>query len=162
MLAEKLTNYFEEGSIVQRADGSLLMALRASRGNSYFTESADEGATWSEPRPSGVVAPMAPSLLARLPQSSDLLMVWNSNYLPGGSHAVTRCPLLCAVSRDYGRTWGLPKALEINPAFEWAYPGVLFHEGMALLHYFRSSVTARRRELVLARIPIEWFRAPNV
>lgn len=162
VLAEKLTNYFEEGSVVQRTDGSLLMALRASRGNSYFTESTDEGATWSEPRPSGVVAPMAPTLLARLPDAADLLMVWNSNYLPAGSHGVTRCPLFCAISADNGRTWGLPKALEINPAYEWAYPGVLFHEGTALLHYFRSSVTARRRELVLARIPVEWFRAPNV
>jgi sialidase-1 len=161
VLAEERTNYFEEGSVVQRIDGSLLMALRASRGNSYFTESTDEGATWSKPRPSGVVSPMAPTLLARLPDSGELLMVWNSNYLPGGSHAVTRCPLLCAISRDDGRTWGLPKALEVNSAYEWAYAGVLFHQGYALLHYFRSSVTARRREVVLARIPVGWFRSEN-
>lgn len=161
VLAEKRTNYFEEGSMVERSDGSLLMALRASRGNSYFTESRDGGATWSEPRPSGVVAPMAPTVLARLPDSDDLLMVWNSHYLLGAGHSVTRCPLLCAVSRDQGRTWGLPRALEVNTAFEWAYPGVCFHDGHALVHYFRSSVTARRREMVLARIPVGWFREEN-
>lgn len=161
VLAEKRTNYFEEGSMVERADGSLLMALRASRGNSYFTESRDDGASWTEPRPSGIVAPMAPTVLARLPESDDLLMIWNSHYVPGAPHSVTRCPLLCAVSRDHGRTWGLPRALEVNTAYEWAYPGVCFHKGHALLHYFRSAVTARRREMVLARIPLGWFREEN-
>lgn len=163
VLAEKKTNYFEEGSVVERGDGSLLMALRASRGNSYFTESHDGGATWSEPRPSGVVAPMAPSLLSRLPDSDDLLMVWNSNYIPGAPHTATRSPLLCAISRDGGRSWGLPKAIEIDRNCQWAYPGVLFHQGKALLHYFRTSTVDQRvgRELVLAHIPVRWIYADN-
>lgn len=172
VLTEPTTRYFEEGSLVERADGSLLMALRSSLGNAFFTESGDGGATWSTPRPSGVVAPMAPTLLTRFPGSDDLLMLWNSNYNPDDVLGGLRCPLLCAVSRDNGRTWGLPKALETDPAHWWEYPGVFFRGDEALVHY-RRVIRPRRPEdlartgfggwpdqrcdLILARVPIAWF-----
>jgi sialidase-1 len=161
ILTEEKSRLFEEASIVERADGSLLMVMRSSRGNSYFTESTDGGETWSTPYPSGVIAPMAPTLLKRLPDSEDIVMIWNPHWIPWAGHHITRCPLLCAVSRDGGRTWGLPKAIEVNPEWEWAYPGMIFHEGTALLHYHRSHIERRGREMVLARIPVEWFTTDN-
>jgi hypothetical protein len=154
------------------------MFLRSWRGNSFSSESRDDGATWSEPRPSGIVNPDAPTYLTRIPKSDDLLMIWNCNYntrpqphqlrLPAreghaartitlASHAITRCPLLCAVSRDGGRAWGLPKVLENDINYEWAYPGVVFQQNHALIHYFRSPVVTRGRELMLTRVPISWF-----
>lgn len=157
-VTEPVARGFEEASIVQRPDGSLLMIMRSWRGQSFYTESTDEGARWSDPYPSGVVTPAAPSLLTRLPDSDNLLLVWNSNHIPGAHHNLTRNPLLCAISKDGGQHWGLPKAIEINPDYQWSYPGVLFHDGYALLHYYRSHVQANGyRELVLARIPLDWF-----
>ena len=71
------------------------------------------------------------------------------------------CPLLCALSRDGGKTWGLPKAIEINPQWEWAHFCMIFHDGIALLHYHRSHSQRRGSEMVFARIPLEWFYADN-
>ena len=161
ILTEEKSRLLEEGSIEERADGSLLMVMRSSRGNSYYSESNDGGETWSKPRPSGVITPMAPSLLKRLPDSTDMVMIWNSQWIPWAGLQITRCPLLCALSRDGGETWGLPKAIEVNPKWEWAYPGMIFHDGIALLHYHRSHFQRRGREMVLARIPLEWFYADN-
>ncbi len=170
-LTEPVARGLNESCVVPRPDGSLLMVLRSWRGYSYLSESTDQGATWSEPRPSGLTVPDAPTYLTRIPGTTDLLMIWNCNFnlrprhdlrLPSGnvpvsSHAVSRCPLLCAVSRDGGRTWGLPKVLEDDINYEWAYPGVLFHGDTALIHYYRAPMIERRRELMLTRAPIKWF-----
>ena len=175
-LTENVKVGLNESCVAQRADGSLLMFLRSWRGQSFMSESRDEGATWSEPRPSGVVNPDAPTYVTRLPKSDELLMIWNCNFnlprhtlrvparegqpaieVPLGGHATSRCPLLCAVSQDGGRTWGLPRALENDINYEWGYPGVIFNGDEILIHYFRSPVVTRGRELVLARAPIRWL-----
>lgn len=176
-LTEPVARGLNESCLVPRADGSLLMVLRSWRGYSYLSESTDEGATWSTPRPSGITVPDAPTYLKRIPGTEDVLMIWNCNfntrprhelYLPAGdsqparvvgvvSHAVSRCPLLCAISRDGGRTWSPPKVLEADINYEWAYPGVVFHEDTALIHYYRAPMIERRRELMLTRVPIKWL-----
>lgn len=157
-VTEPISRGFEEASIARRADGSLLMMMRSWRGQAFYTESSDEGATWSEAYPSGVIAPAAPSLMVNIPNSDDLLLIWNSNYIPDAGHHLTRHPLLCAISKDGGRSWGLPKAMEVSPDYEWAYPGVLFQGDTALVHYYRSTVNPRNfREVVLAHVPLQWF-----
>lgn len=154
---------FAESCLAQRADGSLLMVLRTTLGYAFFTESFDEGATWSEPWPA-MVAPAAPTYLARLPDSDELLLIWNPGFNPDVPGNGQRCPLLCALSGDGGRTWGLPKALESDPSYgwdAWAYPSVLFHKDYALLTYHRGRAEGERRyrDLMLARVPLDWFRS---
>jgi hypothetical protein len=132
--------------------------MRSWRGQAYYTVSEDEGATWSEAYPSGIIAPAAPALITSIPQSDDLLLIWNPLYIPDAPHNLTRNPLLCAISKDGGQTWGLPKALEVNPDYQWAYAGILFHEDRALVHYYRSHIGQNGcREMILAHIPLEWF-----
>lgn len=157
VLTDQVNGHFEESSLVQRADSSLLMVSRASRGQSFFTESFDEGTTWTTPYPSGIVNSRAPTLLMRFPESDDILMLWNSNYVEKASHGWTRTTLLAAVSKNGGKTWGLPKALEVDRNYQWAYPGLLWKDGYALIHYYRGPAFAGGREMVLARVPIEWF-----
>jgi Neuraminidase (sialidase) len=150
---------FEEASLVQRSDGSLLQIIRNWHGQSFMAESSDRGATWSAPRPSGIFSALAPSLVVRLPNSSDLLMVWNPTWNPDLSIAGQRTVLACAVSRDGGHTWGLPKALE-SSAEQWAeYPGVTFVGDEALVHYRVFNRDRKRCDLVQARVPIAWFMA---
>ncbi|MAS34001.1 MAG: hypothetical protein CL610_08335 [Anaerolineaceae bacterium] len=157
-VTEPIARGFEEASISRRNDGSLLMIMRSWRGHAYYTESFNDGASWSEAYSAGVVAPAAPSLLANLPDSDNLLLIWNPVYIPDVPHNLTRHPLLCAISNDQGRSWGPPKALEVSPDYQWAYPGILFHDGMALVHYYRSHVARNGcREMVLAHVPINWF-----
>lgn len=148
---------FEEACLVQRADGSLVQFIRNVRGQSFMSESADRGATWTSPRPSGVFSALAPSYVTRLPKSDDLLMIWNPTWNPDTGIVGRRSVLACAVSRDGGRTWGLPKALETN-LDQWAeYPGVTFDGDTALVFYRVFPSDRKRCDLVQARVPISWF-----
>ena len=157
VLTDSVNGHYEEASMVQRTDGSLLKVMRASRGQSFLSESWDDGSTWTTPRPSGVVNSRAPTLLKRFPDSGDILMLWNSNYVEKASHGWTRTTLQAAVSKDGGKTWSTPKALEVDREYQWAYPGLLWNDGYALIHYYRGPAFAGGREMVLARVPIDWF-----
>jgi len=148
---------FEEASMVQRADGSLIQFIRNWHGQSFMSESVDNGTTWSEPKPSGVFSSLAPTYVTRIPDSSDLLMIWNPTWNPAEPISGVRSVLACAISKDGGRTWGLPKALEIDPK-QWAeYPGVIFDGDHALVHYRVFPADRKRCDLVQARVPISWF-----
>jgi sialidase-1 len=148
---------FEEASMAQRADGSLVQFIRNWHGQSFISESSDRGTTWSAPRPSGVFSALAPSLVVRVPNSSDLLMIWNPTWNPAAPISGMRTVLACAISRDGGRTWGLPKALEADTT-QWAeYPGVTFDGDHALVHYRVFNIDRKRCDLAQARVPIRWF-----
>lgn len=148
---------FEEAGMAQRADGSLVQFIRSWHGQSFVSESTDRGATWTTPRPSGVFSALAPSYITRMPNSSDLLMIWNPTWNPDGRIVGQRTVLACAISKDGGKTWGLPKALETN-ADQWAeYPGVIFDGDHALVHYRVYPASRKRCDLVQARVPISWF-----
>ena len=148
---------FEEASMAQRADGSLVQFIRNWHGQSFMSESTDRGRTWSAPRPSGVFSALAPSLVVRLPSSADLLMIWNPTWNPDNGIVGVRSVLACAVSRDGGKSWGLPKALEADLT-QWAeYPGVTFDGASALVHYRVFNTTRKRCDLVQARVPLAWF-----
>ena len=68
---------------------------------------------------------------------------------------MSRCLLLCAVSRNGGTSWELPTVIEDDINYEWSYPGVAFHSDDALIHYTRSPVLGGGRELMLARVPVK-------
>jgi sialidase-1 len=148
---------FEEASMVQRADGSLLQYIRNWHGQSFLSESFDRGTSWSAPKPSGVISALAPTYLTRIPGTEDLLMIWNPTWNPGERISGHRSPLACAISHDGGKTWGLPKALETNSEYWWEYPGVTFHGQHALIHYRAFPMDRKRCDLVQARVPISWF-----
>jgi hypothetical protein len=148
---------FEEACLAQRADGSLVQLIRNWHGQSFIAESTDRGATWSAPKPSGVFSALAPSYITRLPNSSDLLMIWNPTWNPDAQIFGIRTVLACAVSKDGGKTWGLPKALETNPLNWSEYPGVIFDGNNALVYYRVFAHDRKRCDLVQARVPISWF-----
>ena len=148
---------FEESSMVQRADGSLLQVIRSWHGQSFYSESTDRGSTWSPPRPSNVFSALAPTLIVRIPNSSDLLMLWNPSWNPDAFIAGVRSVLAAAISRDGGKTWGLPKALETN-VNQWSeYPSVIFDGDHAILYYRVFPLDRKRCDLIQARVPMKWF-----
>ena len=148
---------FEEASVVQRSDGSLIQFIRSWHGQSFVSESFDQGTSWSPPKPSGVFSSLAPSYVTRIPSSSDLLMIWNPTWNPSKPISGVRSVLACSISKDGGMTWRLPKALETNSE-QWAeYPGVTFVGDQALVHYRVFPLDRKRCDLVQARIPVSWF-----
>jgi hypothetical protein len=148
---------FEEASMAQRSDGSLVQFIRNWHGQSFVSESSDRGTTWSHPVPSGVISSLAPSYVTRMPDSSDLLMLWNPRWNPSEPIFGVRSILACSISKDGGKTWGLPKALETK-SDQWSeYPGVTFVGDHALVHYRVYPLDRKRCDLVQACVPITWF-----
>jgi len=148
---------FEEACMAQRADSSLIQFIRNWHGQSFVSESTDRGATWSTPKPSGIFSALAPTYITRLPNSSDLLMIWNPTWNPDAQISGQRTVLACAISKDGGKTWGLPKALETNPELWSEYPGVTFDGNHALVYYRVFPKDRKRCDLVQARVPLSWF-----
>ncbi|MFH1571222.1 MAG: sialidase family protein, partial [Gemmatimonadota bacterium] len=68
-----------------------------------------------------------------------------------------RTPLVTAVSRDEGETWGCQRVLEGDPDDDFGYQSVTFlEEGgapLAVLSYHA------RDGIRVARIPVDWFYA---
>lgn len=101
-----------ESSIVERADGSLLMTSRTGAGYLYACESRDQGETWSKPSPTDLPASGTPTSLRRVPGSDDIVLLWNQvdnrEWMGGfGRHRLT-----AAISHDGGATWTHRRNLE--------------------------------------------------
>ncbi|MGE3180030.1 MAG: exo-alpha-sialidase [Phycisphaerae bacterium] len=103
-------------SIVENADGTLLLVGRnTATGKLWTGMSPDGGTSWTISRDSGFPNPGAPAALARL-SSGNLLLVWNDD-------AALRRPLVAALSFDGGRTWSSPRVLA-NGLGSYSYPSV--------------------------------------
>src|SRR5439155_26769155 len=79
-----------EPGVTQRADGSLLMTMRTAMGTQFFSESFDQGESWTPLRTLGIISPQAPANLSRIPGSNDLLLVWTPNYEAAGRNGGKR------------------------------------------------------------------------
>lgn len=124
---DKRPRWYNDGcepTVVERRDGSLLMALRTSSGRHAFSESMDGGETWSEPQEDPAFwATNTMPYLFRL-KDGRLLFVWNNTApLPTRDAAeypelsegertgvwetvfTNRDALHAAISVDDGRTW---------------------------------------------------------
>lgn len=103
---------FEEPSLEERADGSLLMFGRTELGQFYQSVSLDKGARWSAPRPVSLAASYTPPMLVRVPGSPDLLLVWNQASAEEITAGLSRHRLSTAISEDGGATWDHFRNLE--------------------------------------------------
>ncbi len=113
-----------EASIVERADGSLLLIARTSQDCHYLYESSDGGETWSKPRPSDFHSTLTMPTFLRMESGATLLFFCNTQPLPEGNKEIMWPPLNraelegigedvftnrdanhAAISLDDGRTW---------------------------------------------------------
>ncbi len=145
-----------EPGVIERKDGSLLMWVRTQLGSQYRAVSYDMGDTWTDVRPLGLVSSEAPACIKRIPQTGDLVMIWNHVFDPFRSHW-GRTPLTSAISRDDGETWEKVRDLEREHDHFYAYTSITFHEDEVLLTYYRSKVGIQGTELKLKILPLDWF-----
>ncbi len=131
-------NFMEPG-VVEVKKKRLLMIIRTKLGCQYFSESKDNGETWSTPRPSEVFSPEAPATLTKIPGTGDLLLIWDDHdgkpleYRT--SRPPIRTPLVAAISRDGGRTWEKKKVIEDQAGHGYCYVAVAFEGRRVLLGY---------------------------
>jgi hypothetical protein len=136
----------EEPGVIELKDSKVMMWMRTSLGYIYKAYSTDDGETWSKPESMGIVSPRSPQTVKRIPQTGDLLLIWNHTEGP------RRVPLTAAVSRDEGETWENFKNIEADESQTYAYPSVTFVGDEVLLTYYCD-----HRSLKLKIIPIDWF-----
>lgn len=127
-----------EPHVEQAGDGRILMVMRNQMGKLYFSESTDDGVTWSVAMASSLKSPESCPELTRIPCTGDLLMIWNDSYDPMfRSHFGKRSPLASAVSKDNGRTWQRTRNIEADPARAFSNPGCRFtSDGRAIVNYW--------------------------
>ena len=81
------------------------MILRTPLGRFYQSWSADDGTSWSRPEPTALASALAPAALGRIPDSDDLLIIWNQASPDEIQRGMQRHRLSSAVSKDGGATW---------------------------------------------------------
>ncbi len=154
----------QEPGAVELRDGSLYGWARTDQGCQYEMTSKDGGDTWTAPVPSPFKSPNSPLSMKKIPSTGDLLAVWNDHSgrfpfpkehgLYGG-----RTPLVSAVSRDEGKSWGNFREIEADPKAGYCYTAFGFSGKHVLLAYWmgESKGGATVTRLRLRRADVDWF-----
>jgi predicted neuraminidase len=143
------TNGLCEPSIVQLADGEILMILRSGSPRHYESRSRDGGQTWSSPVPSSLTGSNTPTALLRSSVPSEIVAVWNSNPL-------NRWPLVTALSRDGGRSWTTPLVLA-DPGRQVSYPGLAQLADGTFVAVWQEALADGGRDIRWARYTRNWL-----
>ena len=153
---------YAEPIIVETKDGKLKMWLRNKGTRFHVAISDDDGDSWRLHSDWGPNAHNAPCMVRRIPDTGDLLIIWNNNQI--------RTPLNCGISTDDGETWQHIKELE--PMTEWpkrcvhAYPSLALLNGNAHITYYEARKHSDPADTVhygalvslrYRRLPIGWF-----
>ena len=156
---DKIFGALEPG-VVELIDGRILMVIRTQLGHIYKSYSTDGGSTWTEALPMSLVSPGAPSSIKRIPDTGDLLIIWNNNFDPEEFMCGRRCPLTAAISRDDGETWENIRNIETDESKDYAYTSITFLKEKVLLTYFTipgAHAFTGGLSLKLKIIPVGWF-----
>ncbi len=125
----------QESGVVETAGAGLLSWARTDMGSQYQLRSADNGKTWSAPSPSTLVSPLSPASIKRLPNSRDLLAVFNDHSGKFPFVKGRRAPLVAAISSDDGQTWPLRKLIEGDNSIWYHYIALQCTPDAILLAY---------------------------
>ena len=150
----------QEPGVVERADGTLFSWARTDGGFQYGFESKDGGKVWSAPTPTSLASPVSPASIKRIPGSADLLAVFNDHTgrfpFPKGK----RSPLVAAISKDGGATWGHAKLLEADPDGWYCYTAIHFVGEDVLLAYCAGDSAKKTylNPLRIRKASLAWLR----
>ena len=167
-------NGWQEPGVIELKDGRLWSWMRTGWrggercGRQWESFSDDSGVTWSEPQASQFVSPYSPLSMKRIPETGDLLAVWNdhSGRFPTPNYEspawecneweIHRTPLSCAISRDEGHLWENHLLLEDAPDHGFCYTAIHFTDDAVLLAYCAGGVTTGTvlDRLRMRRIPL--------
>lgn len=125
--------YVQEPGVVELKDGRLMGFCRTNGGSQYVSYSSDGGKSFSELKPSNIIAPVSPASIERIPATGDLLLVWNNHEGISPQLRGKRTPLSIAVSKDEGKTWQHTQNIETNPNGWYCYTAIEFTKDGVLL-----------------------------
>ncbi len=148
----------QEPGLVELKDGRLMLFCRTESGVQYISYSSNQGESWSTLKPGNIKSPLSPASIERIPQTGDLVLVWNNNYKAirdGGK----RTPFNLAISKNEGKTWQKNKTLESNPNGWYCYTAIEFVGDHILLGHCAGD---RSKNIGLAttqitRLNLDWI-----
>ena len=108
----------DEPNVVETADGRVLCFMRSTVGRIVSSYSSDGGGNWTAVRPTELASSYSPSSLVRIPETGDLMCVWNQVSGEELRRGYCRGRLSVAISQDSGATWGHSKTLEVSEGLE--------------------------------------------
>lgn len=131
-----------------------VFGIEGSKGRQWEMFSRDRGMTWTQSKPSAFISPCSPMSVKRILQTGHLLAVWNDHSgrfkLPMHKPSSWgRTPLVCAISRNEGKTWRHHRILEKSPDHGFCYTAVHFTDDAVLLAYCAGGASTK---LVLDRL----------
>ncbi|NUQ64059.1 MAG: exo-alpha-sialidase [Pirellulales bacterium] len=142
-LDPKNTYGADEPAVIELNDGRVMMIVRTDQGYIAKAYSADGGATWGKLIPvRGIVSPNSPASIARIPQTGDLLLIWNNS-------RTQRNPLNSAISKDEGDSWQNVRIVDRGGSF--CYTSITPVDDRILLTYYGPG------GLILNRTDYRWF-----
>jgi hypothetical protein len=148
----------QEPGVVELKDGRLLMLCRTDQGSQYRSFSTDGGETWSEAAPSAIRSPVSPASVKRIPNTGDLLLVWNDHSRIDPARQGKRTPFTVAISRDEGGTWERVKTLEDDPDGWYCYTAIAFvGERVLLGHCAGDSKVGRLNLTQITSFDLDWL-----
>ncbi|MFN7922259.1 MAG: sialidase family protein [Bryobacteraceae bacterium] len=149
----------QEPGVIELKDGRLLMYLRTGMGSQYFSFSRDGGETWTVPEASSLLSPLSPATIERIPETGDLLAVWNDHsHVDDSIRNRKRTPLTVAISRDEGKTWEKAKNIMKDPEGWYCYTAMEFVGGRVLLGYNAGgSGLPRLSRSVITHFDLDWL-----
>ncbi len=149
---------FQEPGVIELRDGSLMMWMRTDMGSQYISYSYDKGETWTNPVSSDLKSPCSPASIKRIPSTGDLLCIYNDYSGRFPYQVGKRTPLVSAISKDEGKTWGNHKIIEDDPNGWFCYTSITFVDDNVLLGYLIGNIhIGGSNALQISRISINWF-----
>ena len=147
----------QEPGLVMLKDNSLLMFMRTNAGTQIFSRSEDGGMNWSRVAKSQLISPRSPATIERIPQTGDLLTVWNYNLSANEEMARKRTPLNIAISKDEGISWERIKTLEGDPMGWYCYTAMQFVDEKILLAYCAGNqLTGGLNDTSIKSVDLSW------
>ena len=107
----------DEPNLEELPDGRILMLMRTTVGRLLAAESDDGGEHWSRARPTPLACSYSPCALKRIPETGDLLCVWNQVGADEIRLGYRRGRLSAAVSSD-GENWAHFRTFERHGILE--------------------------------------------
>ena len=149
----------QEPGLVELRDGQILMFCRTTSGYQYVSYSKDGGESWSAWAPSELASPLSPASIKRIPQTGDLLAVWNNHGPQDPVYNGRRTPLHAAISNDEGKSWKNIKVIEDHPKGWYCYTAIEFVDDNVLLGHCagRTDLMNGLSHTQITRFPVKWL-----